>query len=184
MEGQEIFLLLQPILSFISFFRPGAPLGFRLTQETKLVVSSYIPTMHFAKVLVFPVVLALTVSAAPVPAPNAPGTGVSNIMFKRDVNMVSLYTRNPQGGNPGEHHHHHHTHDQQQGYASTLSHSFAHAVHYITGGRYGHSASSHNIDTSAVPTSTESMDPTAAGAAAAGGSSDQATQDPNALPTS
>ncbi|KAG8817190.1 hypothetical protein FRC18_000644 [Serendipita sp. 400] len=69
MEGQEIFLLLQPTLSFISFFRPGASFAFRLTQETKLVVLSYISTMHFAKALILPIVLALTVVAAPVPAP-------------------------------------------------------------------------------------------------------------------
>ncbi|KAG8768584.1 hypothetical protein FRC16_006986, partial [Serendipita sp. 398] len=67
MESQEIFLLLQPTLSF---FRPGASFAFRSTQETQFVASSHITAMHFAKLLILPVVLALTAAAAPVPALN------------------------------------------------------------------------------------------------------------------
>ncbi|KAG8772293.1 hypothetical protein FRC15_002818 [Serendipita sp. 397] len=97
MEDQEIFLLLQPTLSFISFFRPGASFVFRPAQEIKFFVLSYISTMHFSKVFILPVILALTVAAAPVPAPNG--------------NLVTLVARCHDPTNPHcQDHHHHHRH--------------------------------------------------------------------------
>ncbi|KAG8819893.1 hypothetical protein FRC18_011899 [Serendipita sp. 400] len=51
--------------------------------------------MHFTKVLIVPVLVALTTFAAPVPAPSPPGQRASAMVFKRDVELINLYARSP-----------------------------------------------------------------------------------------